>query len=71
MNNDDVLDLTHLISYPNENEPKVPKDKEHLKQWDDYSSTTSAMKMLQEINHLDGKARRRLRRKQERKNKKK
>ena len=70
---DDVLDMRHLIQVydPDEDGSDGPENKENLVQWDTYSSTTSALELLERMNPLDGKARRRIRRAQERKHKKK
>lgn len=71
MNTDDnVLDMSHLIRYADD-EGSEEQSTEHLMKWETYSSTTSALELLERMNPLDGKARRRIRRAQERKHKKK
>ena len=71
MNTDDnVLDMSHLIRYADDGGSEE-QNTEHLMKWDTYSSTTSALELLERMNPLDGKARRRIRRAQERKHKKK
>lgn len=67
---DNVLDMSHLIRYADDGSSEE-QNTEHLMKWETYSSTKSALELLQEIRPLDGKARRRIRRAQERKNKKK
>ena len=69
MNNDDVLDMRHLIRLADDDDKEGSETP--MVEWKDYSTTTSALEMLQQLNHLDGKARRRIRRAQERKHKKK
>ena len=69
MNNDDVLDMRHLIRLADDDDKEgseIP-----MVEWKDYSTTTSALELLQQMNPLDGKSRRRIRRAQERKHKKK
>ena len=69
---DDVLDMRHLIQvYDPDEDGSEEQSTEHLMKWETYSSTTSALELLERMNPLDGKARRRIRRAQERKHKKK
>lgn len=67
MNNDDVLDMRHLIRFADDEEGSEPP----MVEWKDYSTSISALEMMERLNPLDGKARRRIRREQERKHKKK
>lgn len=67
MNNDDVLDLTHIIR----NTDEEPVSLDNMEEWKDMPAASTALDILQRLSHLDGKSRRRIRREQERKHKKK
>lgn len=59
MEEDNLLDMRHLIRLADEND-------EHQEGWKDYSSSSMTIEQDMET-YLDGKAKRRLRRLQERK----
>lgn len=65
MDNDNVLDMRHLIRVADD------ENKEQSEDWKDYSeSTSTSLAQAMEENYLTGKQKRRLRRLQERKLKK-
>lgn len=65
MDNDNVLDMRHLIRVADD------ENKEQSEDWKDYSeSTSTSLAQAMEENYLTGQQKRRLRRKMERKLKK-
>ena len=63
MDNDDALDLRHIIRLSDDDD-----NQELNENWKDYSSSSSAIALKEDAKeYLDGKAKRRLRRAQERK----
>ena len=65
MNNDNVLDMRHLIRVADDENKELSED------WKDYSeSTSTSLTQAMEENYLTGQQKRRLRRKMERKLKK-
>lgn len=65
MNNDNVLDMRHLIRVADDENKELSED------WKDYSeSTSTSLDQAMEENYLTGQQKRRLRRKMERKLKK-
>ena len=65
MDNDNTLDLRHLVRVSDDGETELNE------KWDRYSSSTETIDSYAQENYLDGKAKRRLRRKLERQLKKK
>ena len=61
------MDLTHIIRTTDDE----PVNTDNMQEWKEIPSSSTTLEILQKLNPLDGKARRRLRRKQERKNKNK
>jgi len=61
------MDLTHIIRDADEE----PVNTDNMEEWKENSASISARELLERMNPLDGKARRRIRRAQERKHKKK
>ena len=65
MDNDNVLDMRHLIRVADDENKELSED------WKDYSeSTSTSLAQAMEENYLTGQQKRRLRRKMERKLKK-
>ena len=66
MENDNVLDMRHLIRVADDDNENQEKSGD----WKDYSESTTSLESVMEENYLTGKQKRRLRRLQERKLKK-
>ena len=64
---EEKMDLTHIIRTTDDE----PVNTDNMQEWKELPSSSASLEILQKLNPLDGKARRRLRRKQERKNKNK
>ena len=66
MDNDNVLDMRHLIRFADDDNENQEKGGD----WKDYSESSTTLESAMEENYLTGQQKRRLRRLQERKLKK-
>lgn len=70
MDNDNVLDMRHLIRVADDDKLFDDENQKKGEDWNDYSESTTSLESAMEENYLTGQQKRRLRRLKERKLKK-